>query len=212
MRFKKLFFSFGMIGAVAFLLEDFLGISLWKGYNPVTSYVSELFADGAPHIPLTRTLLYINEICLVIFILALLVQSFQHYRICLRIGYICLLVVSSISIVGYGLFPMTLDFIFNPKNYIHLALTILILAATIFLLFLLAFGYLKQEHESKIGRITLTAATLFLIFNLLHLFSILGGLNILGLMERLTLYTFQTYIFVLSWNYVMNRRLKIDVY
>jgi hypothetical protein len=191
-----------MIGAAAFLLYDFLGISLWPGYNPITSYVSELFADGAPHIPLTRTLLYINEICLVIFILALLVQSFQHYRICLRIGYICLLVVFSISIIGYGLFPMTLGFIFSLKNVIHLAITTVILAATIFILFLLAFGYLKQEHEMKIGRITLAAATLFLIFNLLHLFSILGLMNILGLMERLSLYTFQAYIFELSRFYV----------
>ena len=60
-------FSFGMIGTLSFLLEDFLGTVLWKGYNPATSYVSQLIADGAPNVSLTRTLFYFYEICLIIF-------------------------------------------------------------------------------------------------------------------------------------------------
>lgn len=201
MKLQKLFFSFGMIGVFSFVLEDFLGTALWRGYNPITSYVSQLTADGAPNVSLTRTLFFIYEICLAIFITSLLVKSFRSYGLCLRVGYAGLLLLSSISILGYGLFPMTMDFIINLKNYMHIAVTIIILAGTILTLFLLALGYLKQEHKRKIGRITFAAATLFLLFNLLHLYAIFHGLNVLGLLQRLSLYTFQIYIFVLSWNY-----------
>jgi hypothetical protein len=212
MKLQKLFFSFGMIGALSFLLEDFLGTLLWKGYNPITSYVSLLTADGAPNLPLTRTLFYMCQISLAIFVLSLLMKSLQLNGNVLKIGYFSLLVIFSISILGYGLFPMTMDFIVNIKNYYHFIVTIIILTGTIFILFLLAFGYFKQEHERKIGSITFIAAILFLLFNLLHFYAILNGLNILGLAERLILYTFQIYVFALSWNYVRNRRFKTEVH
>lgn len=211
MKLQKLFFSFGIIGALSFLLEDFLGTILWKEYNPITSYVSQLTADGAPNLPLTRTLFFTCQISLAIFVISLLMKSFQHYGNILKLAYFGLLLIFAISIFGYGLFPMTMDFIFNPKNYFHFILTIIIFSGTNFIWFFLGFGYLKQ-NDKRIGYITLLAATLFLLFNFLHLYAFLHGLKILGLAERLSLYTFQIYIFILSWNYVMNRRFKIDAH
>lgn len=205
MRLHKIFFSFGMIGALSFALEDFLGILLWRGYNPITSYVSQLTADGAPNVFLTRFLLAVYEICLAIFVVSMLVRSFQVSGVCLRLGYSGLLLLCALSAIGYGLFPMTMDFVVNPKNYIHIAVTVVILAGTIGLLFLLAFGYLRQEHNLKMGRITFVSAVLFLVFNLLHLYAIFNGLHALGLIQRLSLYTFQVYIFMLSRIYAVGQ-------
>lgn len=205
MKLKKMFYSFGMIGTLFFLLEDLLGTALWKGYNPVTSYVSQLTADGAPNVLLTRTLFYIYGICLTVFVISLLLKSFQSYGLCLRACYSGLLLISAIALLGYEFFPMTMDFVINPKNYIHAVVTILILAGTICILFLLAFGYLKQEHEKKVGSITFVAAIFFLFFNLLHLYAIVHGWQALGLIERATLYTFHIYFFILSWIYTTHR-------
>lgn len=207
MRMQKLFFSFGMVGTLSFLLTDFLGTVLWKGYNPATSYVSQLIADGAPNVGLTRTLFYLCEICLVIFFASLLIHSFRFDRILIRLGYAGLLLLCGLSLFGYGLFPMTMDFILNLKNYVHIAITIIILAGTICMLFLLAIGYAKQQ-ERRVGLITLIAAVLFLFSNLVHLYAIFSGQHNLGLIQRLSLYTFQTYIFVLSWIYVNRLPLK----
>lgn len=147
MKIQKLFFPFGMIAAISFLLDDILGTVLWKGYNPVTSYFSQLIADGAPNLFVTRTLFYFCEICLVIFLASLLIQSFLSDGIVLRLGFAGLLLVSAISLFGYGLFPMTMDFIVNPKNYVHIVLTVIILAGMISLLFPLALGYWKQKRK-----------------------------------------------------------------
>ena len=163
MGIKKRLFSFGMIGTLSFLLEDLLGSVLWKGYNPVTSYFSQLMADGAPNASLTRTLFYLYEICLIIFFASLLIHSFRSDRILIRLGYAGLLFLCGLSLFGYGLFPMTMDFIVNPKNYIHIAVTIILLTETICMLFLLALGHAKQQ-ERELGRITLIAAVLFLLF------------------------------------------------
>lgn len=76
-----------MISSLSFLFEDVFRTVLWKGYNPIRSYVSQLTANGAPNIPLTRTLFYIDQISLIIFLISLLVKSFQNYGICLKTGY-----------------------------------------------------------------------------------------------------------------------------
>lgn len=205
MRLQKLLFPFGMISALFFFLFDFLGTVLWKGYNPIVSPVSQLIADGAPNVLLTRTLFYSFEVSLVVFFLGLLIQSFQSHGACLRTGYSVLFLLSVVSLFGYKLFPMTMDFIINVKNYLHAVVTIVIFVGTMGVLFLLALGYRKQEKNRRLGRITFTAAVLFLLFNLLQYYVMIRGLPVGGLVERLTLYTFQIYIFVLSWFYVKRR-------
>lgn len=202
MKLQKLLFPFGMIGSLAFLLDDCLGTILWQGYNPITSYFSQLIADGAPNLPLTRTLFYFYEICLVLFLASMLIQSFQTGGVLTRAAYAGLFLIAVLSLFGYGLFPMTMDFVLNPKNYLHAAVTVTLFAATVCLLFLLALGYRRQERWKKAARITLWAAVLFLLFNLLHFMAILSGQHELGLIERLSIYTFQTYFFLLSWLHV----------
>ena len=138
----------------------------------------------------------------------MLIEAICYYGMILRIGYSGLLLTALISAFGYGSFPMTMDFIINYKNYVHLAITILILAGTVSMLFLLAIGYLRRKNYKNIGYISLAAAFLFLLLNLLHLYLILNGSNILGLMQRLTFYTFQIYILILSWFYMIKSHQK----
>lgn len=197
MKLQKAFLASGMISSITLISEDLLGIVLWRGYNPIKSYMSELFADGAPPALLTRTLLYISQFCLVIFLITVCVKIIKFYGMSIKIGYIGLLFTASSSILGYGLFPMTLNNIISIKNLIHFIITVSIVIATMILFFFLAFGY-KRENRG----FSIVFAVLFLFFNLLHLYAILKGINILGLLERASFYTFEIYIFVISFFYV----------
>jgi hypothetical protein len=219
MRLQKWSLSLGMIGVISFFIHSILGIILIKGYNPITDYISVLTADGVPNVQLMRLFVNIYRICFLIFIVSLCIKSFQAYQVCTRLGYILLLIMASLSIIGFGLFPMTIDYIISLKNVIHLMITVMIFIATIISIFLLAGGYLKQENEIIIGRLSLITAILLFIFSLMHLFAIINGIAILGLMQRLNVYTFHIYTFILSWIYVfrksngsktkVNRRQKI---
>lgn len=194
----KAFLSMGMIGAVTFFLLDLLGALLWSDYNPVSMYVSCLTADGAPNLQLTRFLYYTYNVCLLVFSLAICYISWKKYHVLLKIGFAFLLVVTTASLIGNGAFPMTINRILEKQNMIHLIITVSIFIMTAILIYLLAIGFLKQDKQRKLGFFSLFSAILFSIFNLLLLYVILNGINIAGLMQRMSIYTFFIYIFVLS--------------
>ncbi len=202
MKLQKWLLALGMVGIVSFFLHTIFGITQLKGYNPITAYISVLTADGVPNVNLMRGFVSIYRICFMTFIFTLCVKSFQEYHVRTRIGYIILLIVASFSIIGLGIFPMTVDYMMSLQNIIHLIITIVIFSSTILAVFLLASGYLKKENKIVLGRLSQITVILIFVFSLMHLIAIMSGMNILGLMQRLSVYTFHIFTFVLSWIYV----------
>ena len=131
--------------------------------------------------------------------------AFRRWHSCLKIGYSVLLIVLFLSFIGIGSFPMTMENVFAAQNTLHLIVTVGMLVLTALMLYLLAIGYLKQEGLVKIGYLSLTAAILFTVFNLLHLLVIVAGLDITGLVQRFSFYTFFIYLFLLSFYFVRKR-------
>jgi len=127
----KFTMPFGMLSAVFFFTMDILGQTLWKGYNPITTYISALTAAGAPNAVLLRVISNINYICLLIFTAGMSVISFIKRRISWRFGYCSLFIMSLISIIGFDTFPMTTDYIVSLQNIIHIIITASIACITI---------------------------------------------------------------------------------
>lgn len=186
MKTYKRLVPFGMIGALLFVLFDILGVILWPGYNPITMYISVLVIDEAPNIHLMRFLLRIDLICLLIFSLALMAVSFRRYHIFAQCGSALMFVTALISAIGYGGYPIGLDIIFSKNNIIHIIVTASILCASAFSILLIAIGYLKQKNLTALGYVCFAEFIAFIAFNLWHLYALLSGSNILGLIERLT--------------------------
>lgn len=202
MKLNKWLVPFGMIGVISFVLLDVLGSSLWIGYNPITSYVSTLVADEAPHVHLMRFFMNTYTICFLIFSLAMLLLSFHMHHILVKLGYALMFIAASISVIGYGGFPISMIVIFSINNFVHVLVTISIICATALSI---GFGYLKQEKVIVIGYICLVACALFTLFNLWHLYAILNGMNIVGLLERCSFYVFHSLTFTISWVYTFRR-------
>lgn len=202
-KIRKLIFNFGMAGVILFFTHLILGRILRPEYNPITSYISELTADGAPFAFLLRFFLYTSNVCLLIFTTCMVITSFKQHVVFLRIGYCLLLITAIITIIDFGAFPMTLDRILNIKNMIHFSITSVIMCCIILSLIFIAIGYHKQEKTRMLGRISTIAVIVFLFFNILHLAAILQLWNVLGLVQRLAIYTFYLFILALSWIYRM---------
>ncbi|MDU7337861.1 MAG: DUF998 domain-containing protein [Clostridium sp.] len=202
MKLQKGFIFLGMLGVVSFLLHDILGWILIKGYNPITSYISVLTADGTPYSPFLRTLIQLYQLCFLVFSATLSYKAFKKYSTYTKIGFVLLFIVAAISIFTFGVFPMTMESSTNAQNIFHLLLILLIIILTNLSLFLLAFGYWKKEKILLIGKITLTFAVVFLLSNLLHLVAIAMHWNVLGLIQRVSAYSFLTFTFLLSYFYV----------
>lgn len=205
MKIYKWLIPFGMIGVFSFLLLDISGKVLWTGYNPITTYISALVTDEAPHVHLMRFFMNTYTVCFLVFSLAMMALSFRMYHIFVKWGYTIMFFISLISVIGYGGYPISIAIIFSKNDIVHLLVTISILCATVLSLLLISVGYLKQENLIILGRICLVGCLFVFVFNLWHLYAIQNSDNILGLIQRSTLYTFHFLTFILSCGYTFRR-------
>jgi hypothetical protein len=202
MNTTKWLMPLGMLGTIFYFAHTILGSVLWQEYNPITTDISSLTADGAPHAGMLRVLTMAYGVCFVLFVLGMLQKAFKDYHKVTKTGYVVLLVMALSSVMGYSLFPLTGDKeVMNFQNLMHIVVTALVVVTTIASLFLIAIGYLKFERLKPLGRIALTAAILITCFGMLNPISMSQEWNVLGLTERLVIYTLQLFVFLLSYVY-----------
>ncbi len=201
-KYDKYIMPLGMVGVLFYFAHTILGNILWKEYNPITTDISSLTADGAPNAQMLKILSFIYGICMVLMVIALIIKSFRQYHIMLKIGYIILIIMQLTSLFGYSLFPLTGDKTeMNFQNTMHIIVTVVVVFTTIASSFLIALGYLKQERMKNLGKLTLVMAVLITIFGMFNPISMNLKLNILGLTERLVIYSIQILMFILSYYY-----------
>jgi len=192
----------GMVGVLFYFAHTIIGRHLWPEYDPITMDISSLTAVGAPNAESLKKLTFVYGICMLLFAFAMIKKSFSQYRSLLKTGSVIFMIMQLASVVGYGLFPLTGDKAeMNFQNRMHIIVTAVVVITTIASAFLFAFGYLKQEKMKVLGKFTLLMAVLITLFGTLTPISMGLQLNILGLTERLTIYTLQLLIFVLSFYY-----------
>jgi hypothetical protein len=202
MKIEKCLIPLGMIGAIFYFIHTILGNILWADYNPITMDISSLTADGAPNAQLLRILSLIYSICMILMVLALVIKAFNKYHSLLKTGYLILLIMQLSSAFGYSLFPLTGDkTVMNFQNMMHIIVTVVVVFTTIASSFLISLGYLKQENIKRLGKISLFFAILITLFGMFNPISMAMQLNVLGLSERLVIYTIQVFMFILSYYY-----------
>lgn len=201
-KITRYLYPLGMIAEILYFSHTILGNLLWKEYNPVTADISSLTADGAPNAQLLRLITLFYSIFIILMVFGLVIKAFKSYNRLLKAGFIILLVMQLTSAIGYSLFPLTGDKTdMNFQNMMHIIVTVIVVFSTITFSFLVAFGYIKQEHTKKLGMITLVFAIFVTLFGLFNPISMGMQLNILGLTERLVIYTIQAFMFILSYYY-----------
>ncbi|MEG2656874.1 MAG: DUF998 domain-containing protein [Clostridium sp.] len=201
-KINKYLMPLGMVGVLFYFTHTILGSILWKEYNPITTDISSLTADGAPNAHLLKIFGLIYGICMVLMVIGLIRKAFRKYNSMVRIGYVILMIMQLTSLFGYSLFPLTGDkTVMNFQNMMHIIVTVVIVVTTITSSFFISFGYLKQEKTKRLGKLTLVMAILITVFGVFNPISMSLQLNILGLTERLVIYTIQTLMFMLSYYY-----------
>ena len=179
--------------------------------NPITTDISSLTAVGAPNAVILKIFTSVYGICTILFVAGLIVKSFRKYHLVTRIGYVVMMVMQIISTVGYGLFPLTGDkTVMNFQNRMHIVVTAAVVFTTIAFGFILAVGYLKQEKIKKLGRFVLIMSIIITLTGASTPIGMGMGLNILGLTERLSIYSLQLMMFTLSYYYTFNKDEKSD--
>ncbi len=210
MNYVKCSTPLGMLSAITYFIHVILGQLLWKEYNPITTDISSLTALGAPNASLLRIFTTIYGLCFLLFTLGMLVNAIYTYHSVTKIGYVIFFIMALTTVIGYNLFPLTGDkTVMTIQNIMHIIVTIIVVFTTIASLFCIAIGYLRNDRLRTLGRICLTTAILITAFGLLNPISIGLELNILGLSERLVIFTLQAFVFFLSYIYTFGSNLLI---
>jgi hypothetical protein len=209
-KMNKYLMPLGMIGALFYFAHTILGNILWEEYNPITMDISSLTAEGAPNAQLLKIFGFVYGICMVLMVAALIAKAFKEYHSMLRVGYVILMIMQLTSLFGYSLFPLTGDKTeMSFQNMMHIIVTVVVVLTTIASSFLISLGYLKQEKMKKLGRLTLVMAIMITVFGIFNPISMNLKLNILGLTERLVIYTIQSFMFMLSYYYTFKEKLVL---
>lgn len=201
-KIDRFLMPLGMIGVLFYFTHTIMGRILWKEYNPITTDISSLTCDSAPNANLLRIFTLIYGICMLLFVIAMIKKSFTQYHSLLKIGYIVLMIMQLTSMFGYTLFPLSGNKTeMSFQNMMHIVVTAIVVLTTICSSFFIAFGYLKQEKMKWLGTFTLVMAILITVFGVFNPISMSLKFNILGLTERLVIYSLQILMFVLSYYY-----------
>lgn len=207
-RILKVLMSLGMVGVVTYFIHTILGNILWESYNPITTDISSLTAVGAPNRQLLRVFTSIYGICMLLFTIGMIIYAFKFHHILIRIGYSILFFMQMTSAFGYALFPLEGNkTVMTFQNTMHIVVTVIVVFTTIVGVFFLAIGYMKEEKTKKLGKIILVFACLITGFGLLNPINMAMEWGILGLTERLVIYTLQVLMFMLSYIYTF----KVDM-
>lgn len=210
-KFEKITMPLGMVGVIAYMLHTILGNLLWKEYNPITTDISSLTAVGAPNAALLKIFTNAYGICTILFVAGLIIKSFRKYHLVTRVGYVVMMIMQIISMVGYSLFPLTGNkTVMNFQNSMHIIVTVAVVFTTITFGFILAVGYLKQEKIKQLGSFVLVMSIIITLTGATNPIGMGMQLNILGLTERLVIYSLQFMMFTLSYYYTFNRCEKND--
>lgn len=201
-KLSKYLMPLGMVGVLFYFAHTILGRILWTDYNPITTDISSLTADGAPNAQLLRVFTFIYGMCMILFIAALIKKSFMQYGSLLKVGYITFMIMQLTAMFGYSLFPLNGDKTeMTFQNMMHIIVTIIVVFTTIASSFMISYGYLKLEKNKGLGKVTLVMAILITLFGALNPIGMSLQVNVLGLTERLVIYTIQALMFMLSYYY-----------
>lgn len=197
----------GMFSSAIYIFHVLLGQALWPEYNPITTDISSLTADNAPNATLLRIIGSFYSVSFLVFTLVMVYFAFKNYSRLTRVGFILFAVMAITVVIGYGLFPLDGNkTVMSFQNTMHIVVTVLVVFSSIASMFCLAFGYLKRERLKLLGRITLATAIIFTVFGIMNPISMGAKLDILGLTERLVIFTLMAFTFFISLIYTFNLR------
>lgn len=190
----------GAASAVVYVLHVWIGGILWEGYDHTEQTISELTGSDAPNAGWLRILTMLYSVLALGFsvVVYLLFEKYLVHKTA-RFGSILLVLMHFTSLFGYALFPLEDNgAVLNLNNMMHLAVTAAIVILTIAFFIAIGLGLLKTNHFKAIGGFTWLCGLVIFSTGIATPFVMSEGLPVVGLVERINIFTLQLWVFVLS--------------
>ena len=190
----------GFAAGLIYLLGDVIGGFITPDYSYIRNAVSELVQSGAENRRILSIFFFIHAIMIVLFSIGIMVQHpFAQSRL-VFIGGILLLVVGISHALSSAIFPM--DPVGAKSTFpgvMHLVLVGITVVSIFILMPLLGIGFSRLYGWSNFTTYTFISLVIIVLSGAASPIVIGRGIEVMGLTERITGYTFYTWMAVLAY-------------
>ena len=196
---KRILYYGGILGPIVFLLNDIIGSIITQGYNPIINAVSELTQAGSEYICLLGSLFFISAIMLSVFGIGVVTHYMCRNSELLLLGGIFIIFLGLFSALSGTIFPMDP---FNAETTfagrMHIILTGLNIILIVLAIPMIGIGFYRTHQWKSFRLYSIISVLIMLVFGASTAVLMTNDIKLLGLFERITIYSYQLWIFVLA--------------
>jgi hypothetical protein len=197
---QELLYYAGFGAGIMYLLGDLVGGYITPNYNYVKNAVSELIQSGAVYRVFLSSFLFLHALMIILFSIGILAEHPYRQSKSVFIGGILLLAVGLCHALSSSIFPQ--DPVGAKSTFpgvMHVILVGITVVSIFILMPLLGVG-LSQLYEWQHFEIfTGMCLAVIVISGISSPIVISKGIEVMGLTERITGYTFYVWMFVLAY-------------
>lgn len=190
--------SFGMFGALAYVLHVVLGGILWKGYNHLMQPISDLTATGSPNRELLTKITDLYALLSIIFALSALICARKFDSKLLKSGLIIFLCMHIVS-ASYRFFPEDLQGVpLTFTGLMHLVVTGAVAPLSLLSPLLLGIAFSRIKEFKKCSAYSILTSIVMFIAGGITVYLMANKLPYFGLFERINIGSLQIWMFFIS--------------
>lgn len=190
----------GFAAGLFYLLGDLIGGFITPSYNYIRNAVSELVQSGAENRRLLSVFFFVHAIMIILFAVGILVQHSFSQSWLVFLGGLLLLAVGISHALSSSIFPMDpvgAESTFPGK--MHLILVGVTVVSIIILMPLLGIGLSRLYGWNDFATYTFVSLAIIAVSGVASPIVIGRGIEVMGLTERITGYTFYVWMAVLAY-------------
>jgi len=206
MKWQDFLSPFGMVSALCYALLIFGGQAMWSAYSPADTFVSYLTADGAPNARPMQIVNTLHGLFLLLYTMGFYQRARRTYHRLTKRGSAALFAMAAITLIGFALTPLRVDEPFDsPHNLVHFIIAVCAIAATILAGAAIGVGHMRYEGRRGLGSICLILDGCICFFGLAALYCTFFAFGIVGIVQRLMLFSMEGFVAALSFAHTFGR-------
>jgi len=196
---RKVLYFGGIFGPIFFLLNDIIGTIITPGYSPIINAVSELTQAGAENAILLSSFFLIAAFGLVIFAIGLVTHYPFGTSKLIFLGGIFIIFLGILSALTGTIFPM--DPFGEAATFageMHKNLTMVNIVLIVLAIPLIGIGIYKENQWKLFMVYSFITVLIMVSCGILTGVLMAKNIKLLGVFERITIYAYQSWIFILA--------------
>jgi hypothetical membrane protein len=199
-----------MATGIVYLLGDIIGGIITPNYSYIANAVSELIQSGAENRILLSLFLFVHAVLIILFAIGILLRHPYKKTKLTFIGGILLLVVGIGHSLSSTIFPM--DPVGAEMTFPCIMHLVLVGITVVFILFsipMIGQGLYRYKNWKSFRLFTFICLPVMVLAGVLSPVVIANGIEVMGVTERITGYTFYLWIFMLAYRLIKEQPEKL---